>query len=315
MVEKKGLKYHRGNSELTSTEKEILHLITEEFLTIKQIQLQRKCSLQAIYKHLKNIKKKGYLGSGLNMVEKKQPTIQPNDIRLHAQEFNIKILWQDSYYQKSLKKNNIIFIDGNTIKLYRNSIEIYSGNSFVGKSGVEAEVSSINYWKKFFASLEHTLKITILKPKSRNIKLVNQHFARGDSEVCDNAIENKDKIRVFAEEDGKLCFITDDSFGFREDETVHPSTAKPDRKAIDKQVNDWRLNNPPTLSEIWQITAKNTLQSNVLTNTLSDYAKHIKAHTKSIVSLSKAIPQLTKLLKETKEENTKLKQRKLAEFF
>lgn len=314
MVEKRGLKYHMGNSELTYTEKEILHLIADEFLSIKQIQIRRQCSLQAIYKLIKSIKKKGFLDSSLSMVEKKQGTTQPTDIRLHAQELNIKILWQNEYYQKSLKKNNIIFIDGNTIKLYRNSIEIHSGNSFVGKSPQEAEGYSLIYWKKFLASLENILKITILKSKSRNIKLVNQHFARGNSEICDNSIKNKDKIRVFAEEDGKLAFITDDSFGFKEDESIHPQTAKPDREAIDKQINDWRLNNPPTNSQIVQIQTETARQLNILVNTMSDYGKHIKAHTKSIISMSKGISQLVNITKVIKEENDKLKQRRLSDF-
>ena len=320
MVEKKGLKIHHKNTKLTKTEKEILRLVTEEFLTIKQIKLRRHCSLQAIYKHLKNIKKKGHIGSGLKKVEKIQSTIQPNDVRLHAQEFNIKIIYQDALYQKRLKKSNLIFLDSNTIRLYKNSIEIYSGNSFIGKTEAEADKKSIEYWFRFFNRLESELNIIIIKNRSRNIKEVSHHYARGNSEIAENSIENKEPIRVFAKEDGKLCFITDDSFGFKEDETLHPITAKPDRKAIDKQVNDWRLNNPPTNSEIWQITSQNVVAQqksiemiNILVKNQSEQNKSIKEfavalnrHIPAYEGMANKVSKLDKTINELKNVITSL---------
>jgi hypothetical protein len=47
---------------------------------------------------------------------------------------------------------------------------------------------------------------------------------------------------------------------------------------------------------------------------MNDYAVHIKAHTESIKALSKAIPQLTSILKDVKEENKQLKQKRLNDF-
>ena len=149
-----------------------------------------------------------------------------------------------------------MFLDSNSIRLYKNSIEVYSGQSFYGKSANISENKSLEYWQSFLTRLEHELKVVILKPRSRNIKIVNQHYARGNSEIAEDSIKNKERVWVYAKEDGKLCFITDDSFGFKEDETVHPLTAKIDRKAVDKQVNDWRLNNPPTNSELALISAE-----------------------------------------------------------
>lgn len=303
----------RKNPELTATEKEVLHLIADEFLTIKQIQIRRDCSFQAVYKILRKIREKGFLDNSFNRTVPSQGT-NPNDVRLHGQEFNIKLLSQTNKYQESLKKSNILFLDGNTVKLFRNSIEIHSGNSFIGKTANEAESKSLDYFHKFFARLEHELGTIILKPRSRNIKLVNQHFARGDSEIAENCIENKNQIRVFAYEDGKLAFITDDSFGFKEDETVHPITAKIDREAIDKQINDWRLNNPPTNSQLLETQQITANQLSQLTEIINRYGTHIESHTESIIALSKAIPELVKILKETKKENERLKQRRLTEF-
>lgn len=306
MVEKRGLKLHK-KIELTAAEKEVLHLLTDEFLTIKQIKQRRDCSLQAVYKLIKKLKQKGAYDSGLNKVEKVESTFNQSDLRLHGQELNIRILLQSPKYQRELNKSNVMFLDGNTIRLYKNSIEIYSGQSFLGKSVNDVELKSLEYWNRFLARLGHELDIIITKNRARNIKIVNQHWARGNSEICDNSREFRERVWVYAEEDNKLAFITDDSFGFREDEAVHPITAKPDRKAIDKQVNDWRLNNPPTNSQL----ATHILN---LTQGFENYGKHIISHTKAIKSLSNVMPELVKTIKELKNENNNLKQRRLKEF-
>lgn len=281
---KRGLKLHH-DTPLTPSEKEILILLTEEFKTIKQIAQRRKTSVQAVYKHLKNIKQKGHLGQGFKGFKKVQPTINQRDIRLHGQELNIKLIYQNPYYQKLLGKSNTLFLDGNTIRLYKNSVEVYLGQSFYGTTTQEADAKSISYIQKFLLRLESDLKVTLVKNRSRNIRIVNQHYARGDSEISEKAHEEGKRIWVYAEEDGKLAFITDDSFGFKEDETVHPKTAKKDRNQIDKQVNDWRLNNPLTNSEIQGLVGQNAQQIN-------HFAVHLKSHVEAIQTLSKTVKEL-----------------------
>jgi len=244
--------------ELTKAEMEVLELITEEHLDRGQIQIIRKCTRQAVYKLFKSLKKKGALNIGLQKTEKNLCGCQPkekcvNQVRLHGQEFNIRIIAQDHKYQILLKRSNVVYRDGHTIKLYKNSIEVYAGKgaSFYGMDAQEADRNASEYWQKFFTRLEHELKVILIKERSRNIREVNHHYSRGDSEICKNALENRgEHIRVFCLIDGKLAFITDGSFNNKEDETMHPITAKQDREAIDKQINDWRINNPPTVSEV-----------------------------------------------------------------
>jgi hypothetical protein len=305
MVEKKGLKFPPRNSKLTNAQKDILHLITDEFLTVKQIKQRRHCSIQAVYKIVAQIKKKGFLDKGLNKVEKVESTSNQTDIRLHGQEFNIKLIWQEPNYQKLLETSNFMSLDGNSIRLYKTSIEIYSGQSFFGKTISEVESKSLEYWNRFFNRLSHTLGVCLIKPKSRNIKIVNQHYARGDSELSKNALENKERIWIYAEEDGKLAFITDNSFGFKEDETVHPITSKPDRIAIDKQINDWRLNNPPTISEIAQFTTDNAQGLKQTIESINTLVEHQKSLPIVLEGLSKQIKSHLKLIQEYRKENIK----------
>lgn len=283
---------------LTEAEKEVLFLITEQNLNLKQIQIRRQCSRQAVYKVVKSLKNKGALGFGLHKVDNLQASCQPtNQVRLHGQEFNIKILWQDEKFQTTLRNANILYTNGHTIKLYRNSIEVYAGEglSFYGKNERDADTKASKYWFKFFTKLENDLKVILIKNRSHNIKEVNHHYARGNSEVCENALEQEGKkIRIFCPIDNKLAFITDESFGDKEDETLHPITAKPDRAAIDKQINDWRLHNPPTNSQL----AAHVMQ---VSQNLQDYAVHLKAHVESVKQLGDAVGELTSIIKELKK--------------
>jgi DNA-binding CsgD family transcriptional regulator len=304
MVEKDSLKSPKSFS-LTNSEKEVLHLFSDEFLTIKQIAKRRKCSLQAVYKIIKSLKKKGEIDRGLNKVEKIHSTFNQTDVRLHGQEFNIHLIWQEPKYQTLLEKSNFMSLDGNSIRLYKNSIEIYSGQSFFGKEVNEAEGKSLDYWYRFFNRLSEDLGVCLIKPRSRNIKIVNQHYARGDSEISDNATQNRQRIWIYAQEDGKLAYITDDSFGLREDEAVHPITAKPDRKAIDKQVNDWRLNNPPTNSEIAKKQEDLGQGLKVLTENVSILVELQKDVPKNMSLLAQQISSHLKLIQEYRSENVK----------
>ena len=324
MVDKKRLTTPVDKS-LTKAEKEVLEMITEKFYNIKQMQLIRNCSRQAVYKIVKKLKDKGALNLGLQKVDKNQPTCQPylnNQVRLHGQEFNIKILWQDSNYQRVLKKSNILYIDGHTIRFYKNSIEIYAGEgtSFFADDESRAEKKSFVYWKKFFAKLENRLKIILIKEGSSNIRIVAQHFSRGDSEIYQNAAKNGKLIKVYAEEDGKLCFITDDSFSMNEDETVHPTTAKPDRGAIDKHINDWRLKNPMTNSQIQQLVGQNAQSVSGMMNmqknlplVLNKLEQQIASHLALIQEYRRENIRWRKA--ETKKIKKNINQSKLGEFF
>lgn len=75
-----GVESQGGEVDISPSQKEVLILLTKEFLTIKQIALRRKTSIQAIYKIIGKLKQKGILGlgnRGLKGVEKKQSTFQP----------------------------------------------------------------------------------------------------------------------------------------------------------------------------------------------------------------------------------------------
>ena len=63
------------------------------------------------------------------------------------------------------------------------------------------------------------------------------------NELAKDCNLNKDYIRVYTREDGKLWFMIDNSFNLNEAETVHPETAKADMEnIIQPYFNDLREN-------------------------------------------------------------------------
>jgi len=254
MSTKHGCFLGKGLSKLTQAEKEVLYLLTQEFLTTNQIQIRRQCTRQAVNKILQNLKKKGAYNVGCQMVDKSQPTSKKfnhNTIRLHAQEFNIKILYQDYKYNKILEKSNTIIIDGNTIRLNQDTIEVYSGQAFYSDDCQKATVKSFEYWTRFFTRLEHDLKVILVKPRSQNIKLVNQHYAETNNELAEESEKKGYKIKVYTTDDGRLWFTIDNSFNLHEAETQHPSSAKEDMQDTVKPFfNDMRDKNHYLPSQI-----------------------------------------------------------------
>ena len=251
---------------LTEAEQDVLCLLSQEFLTPKKIAVRRKCSHQSIYKIIKKLRKKGAINQFSEEVAKSQATMQPlkrmqplksnHQIRLHGQEFNIKILYKDQRYKTILEKANTINIDGNTIRLYRNSIEIYSGQSFYADTAQKATVRSFSYWNRLFARLENDLKLILIKPRSQNIKLVNQHYAEINNELAEECEKKADKIRIYSTDEGKLWFVIDNSFNLHEAETQGKTSKQDMDDTVSPFFNDMRDKNPPLPSEVWKLVAE-----------------------------------------------------------
>lgn len=246
------------DKKLTNSEREVLHLLTNEYLTIKQAAVKKKCSTQNIYKIARNLNKKGVLNRVYNKVAKSEGSLQPmqpkHQIRLHGQQFRINILYKDHNYKKIKEKSNILEIDGNTIRLNRDSVEIYSNTSFFADDPQKATARSMEYWTKLIRRLENDLHLVLLKPRSQNIKIAKAgEYAEINNELAKECHKKAEKIRIYTNEDGKLWFMIDNSFNLHEMETVHPETSKQDMENVLKFFNDLRDHNVPTMSEIMLI--------------------------------------------------------------
>jgi hypothetical protein len=259
----KGLKLG-GQLYLTQTEKEILQLLTKEYMTPVKIANYRATSLNAVYKVIRNLAKKGVYNTLIKEGLKSQCTPRgtiknekTSEIRLHAQEFNIKLLYKSKEYDKIKKNSNLIYLDDNTIRLFENSLEIYSGKSFICETPQEAVNQSFTYWNRFFNRLENYLKILIVKDRYKNINLVKSHFSLINNELAEQCNTEKIKIKVKSTQDNKVWFEIDNSFNLNEAETIHPQTSKKDMQEIVQPFfNDLRDKNSLLPSEITQAVLK-----------------------------------------------------------
>ena len=296
------------SSELSKDQQEVLDMLTKEYEIPRNIAIRRKTTVQAVYKIINKLKGKGYLTRGFNRGLKKTETTKhfkppkhlKNYIRLHNQEWNIRIIYKSNFFKK-LPKNKVIFIDSNTIRIYEDSIEIYSNEllKFEAEDEWRATALSFNYWQRIFTRLENKLKITIIKEGYNNISLVNYHYAEVNNELAKEYNEKKVKLNIYGTEDGKLWFKIDHSWNLDEAECVHPIKAKPDTTRVKEVFNDIRDNQVYLPSEATRLISNILEAQKNEQGKWSYYAENIKAHTDSIVQLNKTLKKFNEKLSQT----------------
>ena len=240
---------------LSKDERKILNLITVERLTNNQIQTKLKMGKTTFYKHKKTLKNAGLLNTfySANFFESTPPKVRDlvhhnnskkeKKIRLHFIELNINLIYSDERYAKQLKKSNTLFIGEDTIRLYKNSLEVYIKHSFFAETAQKATANSINYIEKLLIRLENDLHVILRKHRCQNIRICNAHYSEIENEYAKDCNINAEKIRIYTRDDGKLWFLIDNSFNLNEAEAVHPQTAKPDIEKVTSYFNDIRDSN------------------------------------------------------------------------
>src|SRR3990167_2263457 len=297
-------------------------MLTEDFMTPKQITIRRQTSIQATYKIFKKLKQKGAYNIGLMKVEKNRGTIQPhstNQIRIHAQQFTIQILWKNSKYKQLLEKTNQLDIDNCTINLWQNSIEIYSNNPFYGDTLDHALGKSAEYWNRLIARLEHEISCVLKKPRCQNIKLVRLHISETNNEIAKEIDNTGDRwFKVYAPEDNKLCFLIDNSFNLHEFEAVHSKTAVPDMRKVGSVFLDIRdkesylPSDTKGMIDKLVIVSHNMLQYADKTNENTAWlAENIKTHGPAWFGITK---EASNIRKEVKRLSGILSQKMLGEW-
>lgn len=306
---------HGNTHNLTETETEVLYYLTKEFLTSKQISIRRKTKIRTVQNIIKKLKEKGIINNAFQEVRNSIPTnalFEKHNhlIRLHGEEYHILILYKDDKYKQILNKCNFIDFDGNTIRLSKDSIEIYSGKSFFADTVDKATLKSIDYFNTLFYKLENELKIILKKPKVQNIKRVNAHYSEVGNELSEQAEQEGKKIRLYTRDDGKLWFIIDNSFNLHEAETVHPQTSKDDMTLVKSFFDDVRMGTWETLK----------YNDSAILQVLGEYSKNIVLHLEVMNNINKGqekqnevLEQMSETLKNLNDSVKKTRQEKVRE--
>lgn len=276
--------------EISKNQQEVLHMLTRDYMTVSQIAQRRQTTTQAVYKIMAKLKQKGLLRRGLQKgVAKSQSTsgLQPPKdvrkfkkyIRLHGQEWNIKLIGKSEHYDNLRSRGNLISLDGNTVRLYSESVEVYCAEDrdFCGHDEQRATALSFQYWNRFFVRLENHLKCVFIKNRSHMIKLVNAHYAEVDNELAKEYRKDKIKLHIYGLEDGKLWFTIDNSWQLHEAETLHPQDSKEDMTKVRAHFNDIRDQPHVPLSEISQYMADTQKQINEISHGLKSVVTFLQS--------------------------------------
>lgn len=303
------------SSMLSSTQQKIYDMLTKDYMTPLQIATRLKKTHQAIYKIIGKLRQKGMLKIGyqagvakgvayhqwgdswgglhVNDTAQLQNTFKNHEkrIRLHGQEFNCKLIWSSPQYERLLKDKSIIVHDGNTVRLFRHSVEIYCSpsRSFMGQDVYESTGQSLQYWLTFFNQIESKLNIILIKGGNTRIRQVNGHYAHVNDPLAQECNEKKKKIHIYDQDDGKLKFVIDNSWHLNEAEGVHPEKAEADMEVYTNKIRDFLNPNTPTVTEIMP-----ALQA--ITQNQTMYAENISSHIQAIKDLGTGVNKLVGLI-------------------
>lgn len=245
---------------LTKKQEKINYLLNRDFLTQKQISSRLKISKQAVNKCIKIIQQKGHISfiknKRLTNVGVTPKPSQPfnnshfkKKVRLHNQHLVIKILFKDNNYNIFRSKVTNFKIEGNTIKLNRENVEIYSNTSFFDENTNDVKKQSMEYWINLIVRLQNDLKIVLYKDKVNNIKVVREHYSEVNNELAEDYNDRKEKLSLKDPKDGKEWLKIDNSFNLNELETTHPNKAQNDMNIVKGFFDDLR-ESPVKLSDL-----------------------------------------------------------------
>lgn len=242
-------------------QKQILKLYVIDHLTVKKIASRRKTSVQAVYKVLKELRKRGLLQRQSLKATTPPPPLVERYYRLHGLQWDITIIDQRKTYQNALKRGNIINLYNNTIVMYKDKIEIYLGKdiSFNSETQEETFIQAFNYFNDLIDKLESRYNMLLRKHGYHNITLCSGHLAEVNNEMARELYLTKEYITIYGTSDDKAWFKIDYSKRqYKEAETIHPQRFKKDAQIIfGKYLNDWRDKNPMTNSQLQEIMILN----------------------------------------------------------
>jgi len=263
MVAKKGCKSGGDNHKFTDVEVEVYHLLTDEYLTPKQVAIRRGVSSQSIYKIMSNLRVKGaFISKGNNGLKNTPPVgmkgfknhvIITKLWRYHSLHFVIKPYYFYPRYHKirnDLGNYGVNYREW-VIKLHPDMVELQlkSQEDFSSPDKWAATRKAEQSFNRTLAEISNKYGFFVWKEGKINIKLVNQELALNPSELSNAREGDFLQIRGF---DGYVWFKIDKSKG-SEHEYSHPERALGDSERVEPYLNDMLYNNPLTLSQITRV--------------------------------------------------------------
>lgn len=267
-------------------------MLVNQHLTSKQIASRRGTSIRAVNKIRSQLRERGLIDQHDNAVPQNRPpsgtSASPRDdekYRVHAQEFSVGIVHKSDTYTRAYKMANVVPYEGQTLHLFPGRIVVHFNEHFWGATPEIALSRSFEYLNAFLRRLESEYRVTLLKSRKHNVRMVRLHCAETENELARDVNLTAEKIRVYGTDDGKAWFEIDNSWNLNEAETIHHTKAVQDMaETIGPFFNDLR-DNPHLLPSI--LSAHQVATEDVL----RELGEHIRETRKEVEDLRAYVSQ------------------------
>lgn len=266
-----------GIKKLTKKEDSVLNLLCNAKNPIKTVISSLKISRRMVYKYIDKLKDKGYLSGnsyyGFTKAHISDPYLEKrvHKLRLHGLQFHI------TFPNPSKYKRRVIRWKGNTLVIYRNSMEIYSGSDrhFFGQTTKDCLQEAFKYYDVFFHRVQQRYGIEFYKEGKDNVELVDGEIEEYNSETGKwLKKEDVNRLQVRATADGVVWMEYDHSKKGINIDLKHPKTFLNDSELIfDNIFNSWRDKTAMTPLEITEALSILVTSQQTQENKLSAFEK------------------------------------------
>lgn len=191
--------------------------------TVAEVAKHRKVSRQAVYKMLYWLEDKGIFN--YSTLKRMLLSPKPSLLRLHALQYQIKILYQSPVYRKVQQQSNIITFGDFKIALHKASLTLWILRDFLGPKAEVCQSAASEYLYKTLAFVERKYNLTLVKRGYQNIKQVRHHYAKMQDPLAEKAIKENQPMQIRDRKDGKVWLSVDQSIKPPELETIHKESA------------------------------------------------------------------------------------------
>lgn len=284
---------HFTSSELSETKRKVLKYLSEPYFYMpSKIADKIGISKSKTYRHIKDLRRMGYLEQRGYRVHKRgvalKPPLKNFGIRLHNEHYDLKIAFAKPKYLQMIDRGEVQkTIKGNTVIFYRHKVEVYSNTDFIGDTAGEARTKALQFWPNFIAHIEVDYGIVLQGHNQSQIRRVRAHYEDMNNPFAKTWIEEDQHIKFngIKGKDGLYWLIVDRSGGLYNLETIHPRKSHEDMQdVVGPVMNAYRDNDcylPDQTTDLINKTLKNI--------------KEISKHNKDTAAGLNALVQLLSL--------------------
>ncbi len=230
---------------------------------------------------------------------------KPDSVRGHAFMFTLKIpegLRNWKRREELLKEHGFKFkplkifgggqqmqFRGRKVWLTNKSLIIFEKSSFMAETSKESKKHAVDTFLRTVKAFERYIRANFTSGGKYQFRVSRQHYSLIKNALAQQYDREGKKLQVYSG-DG-LWLLIDNSYNLHETETVHPKSAVEDNQKVQDFFNGIKKYEGFTPEFVVNSIGMNA-------QNLENYAKHLKAHVKSVQDLGKGVDKQNKIFDE-----------------